>query len=114
MAKFEDQTIGMKLAITGAIKDDLLHMDDLALWLLEYLLERQPERLFERYRINAAEIEQMTYPEVLLLMTERMNFGDDFDAFSERMIHHYRKGILGQYTLDEPVGEQTTGEVDEE
>ena len=112
--KFEDQTIGMKLAITGAIKDDLLHMDDLALWLLEYLLERQPERLFERYRINAAEIEQMTYPEVLLLMTERMNFGDDFDAFSERMIHHYRKGILGQYTLDEPVGEQTTGEVDEE
>ena len=47
-------------------------------------------------------------------MTERMNFGDDFDAFSERMIHDYRKGILGQYTLDEPVGEQTTGEVDGE
>ena len=35
--KFEDEEIGKKLALTGAIKDQLLHLDDLAIYGLEFL-----------------------------------------------------------------------------
>lgn len=50
--KFEDKEVGYKLALTGAIKDTLLHMDDLALYGLRFLEEHYPNRLQERYNIS--------------------------------------------------------------
>ena len=47
--KFEDKEAGYKLALTGAIKDTILNMEDLAVYGLRFLEEHYPNRLNERY-----------------------------------------------------------------
>jgi ribosome biogenesis GTPase A len=51
--KFEDQEVGMKLAITGAIKDTLLNLQDLTVYSLRFLEQKYPERLKERYQFDS-------------------------------------------------------------
>ncbi|MCM3110172.1 ribosome biogenesis GTPase YlqF [Lederbergia lenta] len=50
--KFEDPETGYKLALTGAIKDTLLNMQDIAVFGLRYLEENYPDRLMERYELS--------------------------------------------------------------
>ena len=51
--KFEDQEIGYKLALTGAIKDTITNMEDLAVYALRFLALHYPERMEERYKISS-------------------------------------------------------------
>lgn len=109
--KFEDQTIGKKLALTGAIKDTLLHMDDLALFGLEFFREFYPEQLAKRYALSAEDLE-LTTVEILLLITKKRGFQDDFERGSQMIVQEIRDGRLGQYTLDrvDELQEEETGE----
>ncbi|HEX7066255.1 MAG TPA: ribosome biogenesis GTPase YlqF [Bacillales bacterium] len=50
--KFEDQTTGMRLAATGAIKDELFESQDVALFVLRLLKKRYPEELKARYQLE--------------------------------------------------------------
>ena len=50
--KFEDQQVGIRLACVGSIKDDILNMEELALWLIDYLCENYKGILAERYQIT--------------------------------------------------------------
>jgi len=50
--KFEDEKTGIRLAITGAIKDDILNIDDLSLYLIDYLREEYPGAIKERYGVD--------------------------------------------------------------
>ena len=50
--KFEDQEIGYKLALTGAIKDAVINMEDLAIYGLRFLQEHYPNRLEEHYKMS--------------------------------------------------------------
>ncbi len=50
--KFEDQEVGYKLAVTGAIKEDILHIEDVAFYAIRYLIKHYPGRLQERYAIE--------------------------------------------------------------
>ena len=50
--KFEDQQVGIRLACVGSIKDDILNMEELALWLIDYLRENYKGILAERYQIT--------------------------------------------------------------
>ena len=43
--KFDDQEIGMKLALTGAIKDQLLHLDDLTIYGLDFFARYYPGQI---------------------------------------------------------------------
>src|SRR5699024_2706158 len=47
--KFDDQEIGMKLALTGAIKDQLLHLDDLTIYGLDFFARYYPGQIKARY-----------------------------------------------------------------
>ena len=98
--KFEDHEIGLKLALTGAIKDDILHLDDIALYGLEYFNRYHPEVLKERYHLTA-EAETLPYPEMLMWLSEKLGYKDDYDRMSQRFINDVRSGKLGRYTLDE-------------
>ncbi|MEG0386237.1 MAG: ribosome biogenesis GTPase YlqF, partial [Solibacillus sp.] len=51
--KFEDQEVGYKLALTGAIKDSIMNMEDLAVYGLQFLSLRYQNRMQERYGIEA-------------------------------------------------------------
>lgn len=50
--KFDDEKVGYKLALTGAIKDSILNLQDIALFGLQFLRKRYPDRLKERYQLE--------------------------------------------------------------
>lgn len=97
--RFEDQEIGKKLALTGAIKDTLLHMDDLVLFGLNYFLEHYPNQLQERYQLTEEEM-NLSAVDILLRITEKRGFKEDYDRASIMIVQEIRDGRLGRYTLD--------------
>ncbi|MHC5268024.1 ribosome biogenesis GTPase YlqF [Enterococcus sp. LJL98] len=97
--RFEDQEIGRKLALTGAIKDQLLHLDEIAIYGLHFFGTYYPETIKKRYRLTEEDL-TLAGPELLIKITEQLGFKDDFDRGSERIIYDIRQGKLGAYTLD--------------
>lgn len=103
--KFEDPLVGKKIAISGAIKDSLLHMDDLAIYLIDYMREFYPEALQKRYNLTPQQMETLTSPDLLLQITKNMNLRDNYDEASLRMLIDFRQSRLGNITLDRPEDE---------
>lgn len=97
--KFEDAEVAQKLALTGAIKDTLYFKDDIALYALEFLSAFYPHALSEQYRIKPEEVIP-PFPELLLTLTKKMNYQDDYERASEKLIFDLREGHLGRLTLD--------------
>lgn len=97
--KFEDEEIGKKLALTGAIKDQLVHLDDLAIYGLDFFARYYPNKISERYGLSIEE-EQQVAPELLMTITERRGYRQDYDRGSELVVFDIRQGKLGRYTLD--------------
>ncbi|QCJ42046.1 ribosome biogenesis GTPase YlqF [Bacillus sp. S3] len=102
--KFEDQEVGMKLAITGAIKDTLLNLQDLTVYTLRFLERAYPERLKERYQLDAL-------PENVVEMFDHigelrgclMSGGIvDYDKVSELVIREIRSEKFGRITFERP------------
>ncbi len=95
--KFEDEVVGLKLALTGAIKDQLLPMDEVTIFGLNYFKKYYPKRLEERYKgINLED----DAPEIIITMTQKLGFRDDYDRFYNLFVKDIRDGKLGRYTLD--------------
>lgn len=104
--KFEDEVVGLKLALTGAIKDQLLPMDEVTIFGLNFFKKYYPERLIERFKgINLEE----EAPEIIMAMTQKLGFRDDYDRFYSLFVKDVREGKLGRYTLD-VVGEVENGD----
>lgn len=95
--KFEDQEVGLKLALTGAIKDQLLPMDEVTIFGLDYFKANYPERLLERFK--GMDLDQET-PELIMIWTQKLGFRDDYDRFYQLFVKDVRDGRLGTYTLD--------------
>lgn len=98
--KIDDQAVGLKLALTGAIKDSIFHADDVALFALDYFKKYYSERLKKAYQVSDADLE-LDNPDLLLFLTKKLGFKDDFDRMSEKLMQDIRKGVLGKYTLDQ-------------
>ena len=49
--KFEDETVGVLLAITGAIRDEILPLEEIAAWAMRYLIAQHPDALQKRYEL---------------------------------------------------------------
>ncbi len=102
--KFEDPQVGYRLAATGAIKDDLLHFDDVALYIVKYLKSHYPDRLLARYNLeqlpedNVETIEQIGKRRGALVSGGKI----DFDKASEIIIRELRSGKLGPFCLEKP------------
>lgn len=100
--KFEDQRVGLHLAMTGAIKDQLINQDDVALATLAFFRDYAPKAIVERYHLPADAWELNTDVELLLLITQKLGFKDDYDRASERLLIDLRRGKLGTYTVELP------------
>ena len=99
--KFEDEEVALKLALTGAIKDQLLPMDEVTIFGLNYFKEHYPTVLLERFK--QMDLEQEA-PEIIMEMTQKLGFREDYDRFYQLFVKDGRDGKLGRYTLDR-VGE---------
>lgn len=102
--KFEDKTVGLNLAFTGAIKDDILDTETLALRLLERLILNFPHLLSKRYGI---EIENDTALNIMIKIAKKrgciIKKGDiDYSKVSSIILDEFRKGIIGNITLELP------------
>ena len=95
--KFEDETVALKLALTGAIKDNLLPMDEVTIFGLNYFKEHYPEELVGRYK--QLDLSQEA-PEIIMDMTQKLGFRDDYDRFYSLFVKDVRDGKLGRYCLD--------------
>ncbi|HEQ1256687.1 TPA: ribosome biogenesis GTPase YlqF [Streptococcus pyogenes] len=96
--KFEDELVGLKLALTGAIKDQLLPMDEVTIFGLNYFKTHYPSRLTKRFKNIPLEEEA---PEIIMTLTRQLGFKDDYDRFYTLFVKEVRDGKLGQYSLDQ-------------
>jgi ribosome biogenesis GTPase A len=102
--KIEDQQTGFKLALIGAIPQDILDNVELALELLRFLLESYPSRLIERYGIQ---VESAATPLLALEMIGRsrgwLKKGGIVDAkkAAEVLLQEFRTGKLGRFSLEQ-------------
>ncbi len=99
--KFEEEQVGYHLAITGAIKADILRNDDIALYFIDFLKDYYPNRLFERYSID----ENKTALEILIAIGNKMRYylstkDVDIDKTALFLLQEYRSDYLGKITLD--------------
>ncbi|CAK7020585.1 ribosome biogenesis GTPase YlqF [Tissierella sp.] len=102
--KFEDPDVGLNLAFTGAIKDEILDIETLALRLVERLANYFPNLLNNRYNI---EIEGKSYLEIMEEIGRRrgciIKGGEiDYTKVSNIVLDEFRKGVIGNITLEFP------------
>ena len=109
--KFEDQEIGLKLALIGSIKDDILNKSDLSLSLIQFLLKEYPGTLEKRYGVEEKNISSLNELdlsiEILNQIAKKRLFllkGNELDLekTSITVIDEFRSGKLGNITLEFP------------
>ena len=105
--KFEDPDVGMMLAYTGAVKDGILDVEELACNLIRLLWERYPVALNERYNIPL-DADVPGY-ELLEMAGRKRGFllarGEiNTERMAQVLLEEYRNGKLGRFTLEEPEG----------
>ncbi|MEK4424409.1 ribosome biogenesis GTPase YlqF [Solibacillus sp. FSL K6-1523] len=100
--KFEDQEVGYKLALTGAIKDSIMNMEDLAVYGLRFLSKRYPTRMQERYGIEAIEEDLVvTFDHIGKLRRVFAQGGEiDYDQVALLIVRDIRSQNLGKLTFD--------------
>jgi ribosome biogenesis GTPase A len=102
--KFEDPEVGIKLALTGAISDDVVNVEDLTLQLLDYLRKVYPAGIRERYKLEDL---PESNEELLLIIGKKRGFLQagaivDLEKASRTVLLEFRAGKMGSITLDIP------------
>ena len=103
--KFEDKDVGVKLAYTGAIKDNILDIEELAMKLVTFLHKFYPQVLTDRFKIDTDD-ESEPYD---LLCKCALNRGmiiskgePDTERVAIKILDEFRNGTLGRITLELP------------
>lgn len=103
--KFEDPEVGMMLAYTGAVKENVIDIEELACRLMELLGKHYPQTLFDRYGIEMPEdtpgyilLEEAGRKRGYLLARGEINT----ERMAKVLLDEYRSGKLGCFTLEMP------------
>ena len=100
--KFEDQEVGYKLALTGAIKDTITNMEDLAVYGLRFLAVHYPTRMEERYGFSFIHEDLVeTFDHIGKLRRVFSTGGEiDYDQVAQLVVRDIRGLQLGKLTFD--------------
>ncbi|WP_394522177.1 ribosome biogenesis GTPase YlqF [Lacrimispora sp. JR3] len=100
--RFEDQQVGIKLALIGSINDEILNKDELAMELIRFLVKHYPNVLKERYGIETEEpfhiLEEVARARSCLAKGGEL----DLIKASNLLIDDFRNGKLGRMTMEFP------------
>lgn len=100
--KFEDQTVGYRLAAIGTIKDQLLSLQDIVAFVITFMQEHYPNQLMERYQIEQ-DMDDMweIFVKIGKLRGALESGGNvNFDKVSDIVLRDLRTGRLGKITLE--------------
>lgn len=102
--KFDDQTVGLRLALIGSIKDELLNTDELSLELITYLRSVYPGALAERYQIEEDRERPVELLEEIAHNRSCIKGGGeiDYSKAAALVIDEFRGGKIGRITLEQP------------
>ena len=103
--KFEDPNVGMMLAYTGAVKEGVMDLEELACRLMELLHRYYPQTLLERYKVEAPAgtpgwelVEMAARKRGYLVSGSEVNT----ERMSKVLLDEFRGGKLGKFTLEMP------------
>jgi len=102
--KFDDKEVGLKLAVTGAIKDEILPLDTIALYALSFLKQQYPEKLMARYKLetlsedNIEIMDQIALNRGCLLPGKRIHY----DRVIDIILYEIRNDLLGNISWETP------------
>ncbi|WP_249869804.1 ribosome biogenesis GTPase YlqF [Oceanobacillus saliphilus] len=102
--KFEDETVGYRLAAIGTIKDQLLSLQDITAFVINYMREYYPDQLEERYNIDRTMDDMLEIFNAIGKQRGALESGGhvNFDKVSDIFIRDLRTGKLGKVTLETP------------
>ncbi len=101
--KFEDEQVGLHLAMTGSINDEILQKDELAVSIIKFMKETYKGRLVERYNVN----EELEDYDILCDIAKNRGClvkGGEVDVIkaSKLLTDDFRSGKLGRISLERP------------
>ena len=103
--KFEDPNVGMMLAYTGAVKEGIIDIEELACHLMSLLHKYYPQTLLDRYKVEAPEgtpgwelVEMAGRKRGYLISGGEVNT----ERMSKMLLDEFRSGKLGKFTLEMP------------
>ena len=102
--KFEDQQVGYKLALTGAIKDTILNLQDIAIWGMKFLEEYYPDRFKEMYKFDQVPDDIVEVYDHIGRLRGCVQSGGyiDYDKTAEIIVRDIRSLRAGKLTFDRP------------
>ena len=101
--KFEDQMVGLRLALIGSIKDEILNIDELSMELIKYLIKNYSGIINARYEVD--ESKELT--DIIVDIAKNRNCllkgGEpDYSKAAALVIDDFRSGKMGCITLESP------------
>ena len=102
--KFEDQAVGLKLALIGSINDQILNKDDLACRCIRILKERYPGMVSQRFGLETEDKEPAAILEEVARLRSCLMKGGELDIAraAAMVLDDFRSGKLGRVTLERP------------
>lgn len=97
--KFEDKVVGIHLALTGAIKDEILPKEDLVFYLLKYLVKYYKNNIEKKYDIEIKdEFDPIEYVKEFLVKYNIKN--EDYDRVYDIILNDFKNARIGRVSLD--------------
>ena len=102
--KFEDEIVGLNLAFTGAIKDEIMDTEELALKLVERLQETNPEELMTRYKLTELQENPLDNLDAIARKRGAIMSGNqiDYNRIAGIILDEFRGGKIGKISLEKP------------
>jgi ribosome biogenesis GTPase A len=102
--KFEEEQVGLNLAFTGAIKDEILDIETLALRFIEYIVKDYSYLLTKRYKIETEGLSPLEIMEEIARKRGCIIRGGEIDytKVANLILDEFRKGVIGNITLELP------------
>ena len=105
--KFEDETVGENLAITGAIRDAILDTEEIAMILCMRLMSTARDEFMTRYKLTEEEVYGLDSYDLFRLVGKKRGFlvaGGEINhtRTAEMLLEEFRSAKIGKITLERP------------
>lgn len=102
--KIHNENSGYRLAASGAIKDTAIEIEDIAMYLSDFLLRHYPQLLAQRYELDTLPVTDIEFLEMIGAKRGCLRAGGrvDLEKVSSILVNEFRAGTLGRITLETP------------